>query len=136
MDRSPGTLVVFGLALGGIVSTGCDVLAGPSAELSADPPAAFVELMDAVNDARAHPRMCGEQAFGAAAPVAWDGRLELAAEGHTLDMAAHGVLAHVGSDGSTVGDRAPWAIAFRARATIGDAWVRTSRTPTGRPPRS
>src|SRR5687768_6266417 len=105
MEHNPGALVALGLALGSLVSTGCDVLAGPSAELHADPPPAFVELMEAVNDARAHPRMCGEQAFGAAAPVAWDGRLELAAEGHTIDMASHGVLAHVGSDGSTVGDR-------------------------------
>jgi uncharacterized protein YkwD len=73
--------------------------------ISDDPPAAYADLVAAVNEARAVPRMCGDQAFGATAPVAWDGRLERAAERHTLDMAAHGVLSHIGSDGSTVGER-------------------------------
>jgi uncharacterized protein YkwD len=93
------------IALALFVPAGCDVLAEPSADLPVDPPAAYVELLDAVNAARAVPRMCGDQTFGATAPVAWDGRLEHAAQRHTVDMVAHGNLAHTGSDGSTVGDR-------------------------------
>ena len=92
--------------LAGLASIGCDIVmaepydSGPSA-----PPAAYALVIEAVNEARAHPRMCGDASFGAAVPVAWDGRLERAAERHTNDMASHGVLAHIGSDGSTVGDR-------------------------------
>jgi uncharacterized protein YkwD len=104
MHNSPAPLAALGIALAGL-ALGCDVMAGPSAGLQTDPPAAYANLMVAVNEARAYPRMCGDQPFGAAAPVAWNDRLELAAERHTLDMSSHGVLAHVGSDGSTVGDR-------------------------------
>jgi uncharacterized protein YkwD len=47
------------------------------------------EIRDAVNAARAVPRNCGERAFAAAAPVAWNAALAAAAQAHSRDMAAH-----------------------------------------------
>jgi uncharacterized protein YkwD len=64
------------------------------------------EILDAVNAARAVPRNCGERAFAAAPPVAWNDALGAAALEHSRDMAAHRHFAHVGSDGSLVGGRA------------------------------
>jgi uncharacterized protein YkwD len=64
------------------------------------------EILDAVNAARAVPRNCGERAFAAAAPVAWNDALGAAALAHSRDMAARRHMAHEGSDGSTVAVRA------------------------------
>jgi uncharacterized protein YkwD len=64
------------------------------------------EILDAVNAARAVPRSCGERAFGAAPPVAWNDALAAAALAHSRDMAARRHFAHQGSDGSMVAARA------------------------------
>ena len=64
------------------------------------------EILAAVNAARAVPRTCGERAFGAAPPVAWDDALGAAALAHSRDMAARRHMAHQGSDGSEVATRA------------------------------
>jgi len=63
-------------------------------------------ILDAVNAARAVPRSCGEQAFGAAPAVAWNDALGAAALAHSRDMATRRHMAHEGSDGSQVGTRA------------------------------
>ena len=63
------------------------------------------EILAAVNAARAVPRNCGEHAFGAAAPLAWDDALGAAALAHSRDMAARRRFAHQGSDGSEVAAR-------------------------------
>ncbi|QOL50296.1 CAP domain-containing protein [Massilia litorea] len=64
------------------------------------------EILDAVNAARAVARNCGERAFAAAAPLAWNDALGAAALAHSRDMAARRHMAHEGSDGSTVAVRA------------------------------
>jgi len=64
------------------------------------------EILDAVNAARAVPRNCGERAFAAAPPLAWNDALGAAALEHSRDMAAHRHFAHEGTDGSVVGGRA------------------------------
>lgn len=64
------------------------------------------QILDAVNLARASARNCGTRAFGAAAPVAWNGALAAAALAHSRDMATHRHFAHTGTDGSVVGRRA------------------------------
>jgi uncharacterized protein YkwD len=64
------------------------------------------EILDAVNAARAVPRNCGERAFAAAPPVAWNDALGAAALEHSRDMASHRRFAHEGSDGSLVAGRA------------------------------
>jgi len=64
------------------------------------------QILDAVNAARAVPRSCGEQAFGAAPPVAWNKALGAAALAHSRDMAARRHFGHEGSDGSMVASRA------------------------------
>jgi uncharacterized protein YkwD len=63
-------------------------------------------ILDAVNAARAVARHCGERAFAAAAPVAWNDALAAAALEHSRDMARHRRFAHEGSDGSTAAQRA------------------------------
>ena len=80
--------------------------------------AAGRQILDAVNQARAMPRLCGTRVFAAAAPVAWNGALAAAAVAHSRDMAAHRHMTHEGTDGSEVGTRAGRA-GYRWR-TIGE----------------
>ena len=58
-----------------------------------------------VNDARAEPRSCGDQSFGAARPIKWNAALEKAASRHAADMAANSYFSHSGRDGSTPAQR-------------------------------
>jgi uncharacterized protein YkwD len=64
------------------------------------------ELLALVNEARATPRTCGAQAFGAAPPVAWNASLAQAALGHSQDMAAKRYFNHKEPGGSAPADRA------------------------------
>lgn len=84
--------------------------APPAAGHSADVASRVLAL---VNQVRAQPRRCGNQAFGAAGPLAHDRRLAQAAQVHAESMARHGYLEHRGRDGSTPADRVgrtgyPW----------------------------
>jgi hypothetical protein len=63
-------------------------------------------ILDAVNAARATPRSCGDQRFGAAPPVTWNDQLADAALAHSAEMAQHHYFSHRGRDGGEVGDRA------------------------------
>lgn len=62
-------------------------------------------LAAALSAARAQPRACGSNDYGAAGPVSADGRLLEAARGHSADMAANDFFDHTGSDGLGVGHR-------------------------------
>jgi uncharacterized protein YkwD len=64
------------------------------------------ELLALVNEARATPRSCGVQAFGAAPPVTWNASLAQAALGHSQDMAAKRYFNHKEPGGSAPADRA------------------------------
>ena len=64
------------------------------------------EVLALVNEARAKPRTCGNQKFGAAPPVEWNAKLGSAALAHSRDMGNGNYFAHAERDGSTVGDRA------------------------------
>jgi uncharacterized protein YkwD len=64
------------------------------------------EILARVNEARAKPRACGAQQFGAAPALEWDAKLGSAALAHSREMAAGNFVAHAGRDGSQVGDRA------------------------------
>ena len=64
------------------------------------------EVLALVNEARAKPRTCGGEKFGAAPPVEWNAKLGNAALAHSQEMADRNYFAHAGKDGSTVGDRA------------------------------
>lgn len=63
-------------------------------------------VLELTNQARAHPRTCGSQRFASAPPLSLAPALTRAASVHARDMAAHDFFSHVGSDGSTPGDRA------------------------------
>ncbi len=63
-------------------------------------------VLEAVNAARATARDCGERAFPAAPPLAWNAQLAEAALAHSRDMAQHRFFRHRGRDGSEVGQRA------------------------------
>jgi uncharacterized protein YkwD len=76
----------------------------------------FVDAMMArVNQWRAAGADCGsEGTFGPAPALAWNNLLAQAAANHSQDMSAHNFFAHVGSDGSTLGQRVdavgyPWS---------------------------
>jgi uncharacterized protein YkwD len=81
------------------------------------PPQMSQELLALVNEARATPRTCGAQAFGAAPPVAWNETLAQAALGHSTDMAQKHYFNHKEPGGSD-----PAARATRA----GYRWTRIS----------
>jgi len=76
----------------------------PSAALR-DVEAVTRRLVALANAARARPRRCGDTSFGVAGPLARSATLRGVARAHTLDMAAHGTVAHEGSDGSKPSDR-------------------------------
>jgi uncharacterized protein YkwD len=59
-----------------------------------------------INQVRASGANCGaDGVFGAAAPVTWNDRLTVAAEGHSQDMAAKDYFSHTSADGRTLADR-------------------------------
>jgi uncharacterized protein YkwD len=64
------------------------------------------ELLALVNEARATPRTCGAQAFGAAPPVTWNETLAQAALGHSTDMAQKHYFNHKEPGGSNPATRA------------------------------
>ena len=63
------------------------------------------DVMVLVNQARASSRMCGNTAFPAAAPLAWNNKLFNAAAGHSTDMASNNYFSHTSLDGRTFGQR-------------------------------
>ena len=94
------------LALSLVALAGCDALGTPPPVAAAESSEPWVEMLDAVNAARAQSRECGGESYPAAGPLAWNGRLGAAALTHTLDMQRRGEMTHQGSDGSAPGDRA------------------------------
>lgn len=63
-------------------------------------------LLDALNEARAQARYCGDQFYEAVGPVTWNCKLEIAALDHAQDMGDNNFFSHTGSDGLRVGSRA------------------------------
>lgn len=63
------------------------------------------QILALVNAQRAAGATCGGEPMPPAPPLQWHAAMEAAAADHLQDVAAHGVLSHEGSDGSTVGGR-------------------------------
>lgn len=63
----------------------------------------FVAL---INAARSEARQCGDTEYAAARTVSWDERLEGAALTHSKDMANNNFFSHIGTDSSSVLERA------------------------------
>jgi uncharacterized protein YkwD len=70
-----------------------------------DADAVAARVLALVNAARAAPRRCGDRRFDAAQPLVLSPTLTKVAALHARDMAAHGRLSHLGSDGSEPADR-------------------------------
>jgi uncharacterized protein YkwD len=82
------------------------VLAQPFITPPAQDAAAVSRLVLALtNEARAQPRTCGRRRFPAAPPLSLAPALGRAARAHARDMAANGLFSHIGSDGSSPGQR-------------------------------
>jgi uncharacterized protein YkwD len=82
------------------ILAGCTAMPGAPSAAGADQPATWeTDMLARINVERA--------AVGAGA-LASCGTLRLAAEGHTLDQAAHATMTHTGSDGSDLATRAQW----------------------------
>ncbi len=64
-----------------------------------------VDLLTAVNAARATARFCGTTWYPAAPALAWNTLLAQAAAGHSHDMADHNLFSHTSSDGRTLVNR-------------------------------
>ena len=71
-----------------------------------DAPAVSRLVLALTNQARAHARTCGWRHFPPAPPLSLAPALTRAAGAHARDMARNGFFSHVGSDGSTPGERA------------------------------
>jgi uncharacterized protein YkwD len=86
------------------------VLAQPAPPVPArvlpDASLAGPQVLAAVNAARARPRRCGNDDFGAAPPLTWHPALAQAALAHSADMARQRYFNHQGKDGRAVSDRA------------------------------
>jgi uncharacterized protein YkwD len=92
------------------------VLAAPlETPRAEDAPNVSARVLELVNEARAHARSCGPQAFGATAPLKLSPALGQAALAHSLDMATRGYFDHTAPDGTTPASRATHAgYAWRA----------------------
>lgn len=64
-----------------------------------------LEALDRVNAIRAEGCSCGGEFFGPAPALRLQAQLQSAAIAHSADQAERGVMGHVGSDGSRVGQR-------------------------------
>ncbi|HSX71765.1 MAG TPA: CAP domain-containing protein, partial [Pseudomonas sp.] len=67
------------------------------------------KLMQEINVARGQARQCGDKAFAAAAPLAWNATLAGTSEAHSRAMANGNFFDHRDRDGRTPGDRAELA---------------------------
>jgi uncharacterized protein YkwD len=84
-------------------------------------------ILALANAARQQARNCGDKAFAAAAPLAWNQALGQAAQLHSEDMAQHHYFQHVQPDGSVPAERATRA-GYRWRL-IGENIASGQRTP-------
>lgn len=66
-------------------------------------------ILRLVNAARARPRTCGDEAFAAAAPLAWNDALAGAALAHSRNMATRDYFSHTDASGNSVMQRAAHA---------------------------
>ena len=78
--------------------------------------AAGQRVLDLVNQARATPRYCGDQAFSAAQPLHWNKVLAASSQRHAEDMAHYNYFSHSGRDGSDPAERVERA-GYRYRNT-------------------
>lgn len=74
---------------------------------------AQAQVLALVNEARARPRRCGSESFGAARPLRFNATLQSVSAVHAADMARYSYFEHTGRDGSRVSERAsragyPW----------------------------
>ncbi len=76
-----------------------------SGSASPDAVAGGEQVLAMVNAARAQPRRCGTQSFGASPPLAASPTLERVARAHARDMATRGYFDHAGADGSSPPER-------------------------------
>jgi uncharacterized protein YkwD len=85
------------------------VFPGFSASLVADDGCKMDEtdrtLMNRINEARSQPQQCGNQNFHAVAPLAWNCKLQDAAQVHSKNMAELEFFSHTGPDGAGVSER-------------------------------
>jgi uncharacterized protein YkwD len=81
------------------------VIAEPFSVPKLDQTAAAARVLDLVNQARAQPRRCGNEQFGAAPALRASPLLARAASAHARDMAERGNMSHTGGDGSTPAQR-------------------------------
>lgn len=63
------------------------------------------KVLQAINEARAMPRVCGSTGYAAAPALSWDERLFAAAAGHAEDMARNDYFSHESQDGRTFSQR-------------------------------
>jgi len=96
------------------------------------------QVLTLVNQRRAAGATCGAMTFAPAPALTFDERLRCAARRHSKDMAVKGFFDHVGSDGSTFGERilsAGYAFTMAAEniaagpataAAVVDAWMNST----------
>lgn len=86
-------------------STSTGSTAGASADLCGTA-VSVADILAKLNAARSVARGCGFATYAAAPALAWNAKLAIAAQAHSLDMASHSLFSHTGSDGGSVAERA------------------------------
>ncbi len=85
------------------------------------------ETLALINAFRAEINDCGGEITESTEPLFWHPNLDAAAEAHGQDMFDRNVLSHVGSDGSTLGDRL--VVAEYEAIAFGENVAKGPRTP-------
>lgn len=65
----------------------------------------LAEVLARINAVRTTTQTCGAMSYAAVPALAWNAKLAIAADAHSLDMASHNFFSHTGSNGSTEADR-------------------------------
>lgn len=101
------TILLIGMLMGASSSWASDETQSDSASLQGECELTDQkrEMLAQINEARSQERQCGSQHFAAAEPLAWNCKLEAAAEMHVKDMAENDYFSHTGPDGNEIQHR-------------------------------
>lgn len=97
--------IILGVVLAGCAGAGSGSATGGAGSYSAARARLDSSMLAAINHARSRGRKCGSVFHAAAAPVAWNSKLGIAALKHSRDMASQSFLSHTGSDDSSSDER-------------------------------
>lgn len=94
----PAAFIDFPIVVSGTATTPPPAPSNPNSSFAQ-------RVLELTNKARAQARTCGGSSYAAAAPLAYNARLETAAQGHATDMATKNYFSHTSQDGRSFAQR-------------------------------